>query len=436
MKVGGVAIVGEGKTAAGCERIPATLGLDPPVEPAVDWISAFLVWNYLTVVVEGKLHHLQSAGVDALEFFRTMEDLTTHIDNGEPPHDEDLARLPDVEWVCAAAAQGGYEETSLFSLCRVPKRPSMFIAGGADEILRVVEILPEMTGDDVSAEESDDERESFRRTRIVQEFKSFSDSIVKCCLSSDETYLAVAVMDGSISLYSTTGELPLTFLQTITGPQQEIEDLCWSPRGCVVFAVSADGTAWLWHATKGLVHVFTAAGRLTTCEFTESDDGEISVCAGSAQGTITAWDPVTGATKWTVCVEEDSEITAMTVDVQEPVLAVGSSRGKIAIINYVSGKVVSSSRLSVGSIESLAFCPPSHKNILGSWVLAAGDSEGAITLINASTFVTKHVLKIQNKLKEEEEESVLPAVITHVVWIPNDTQKCRILGCDDSGTVK
>lgn len=196
----------------------------------------------------------------------TKPEGSLHSNEGaEEENDMDyMGRVPDVAWglpisdeEVAADNRGIYTVLPLHS-----KKGKLYaVCGGGDEVLRLLRFNEEdMSLDEVQVFDGRD--------------KLHSDSITKVAVSADGHFIGAASMDGTVSLYAVTHNADdtvcLHHTGTLTGPEKEIEDIAWAPKGSVILASSADKSAWVWHAERGFVSVFTGHNaKVTKCAFVE-----------------------------------------------------------------------------------------------------------------------------------------------------------------------
>lgn len=83
----------------------------------------------------------------------------------------------------------------------------------------------------------------------------------------------------------------------------------------------------------------------------------------------------------------------------------------MALINVENGTVVAKQHVSQAPVESLAFGPASLAETFGDVLLAVGDGEGKILLLNCSTLVSRE------SLSQNLEGSADSVAVTCLDWI-------------------
>eukprot|EP01054_Gregarina_sp_Poly1_P009021 Gregarina_sp_Poly_1__9020@NODE_54_length_17501_cov_44_565045_g46_i0_p4_GENE_NODE_54_length_17501_cov_44_565045_g46_i0NODE_54_length_17501_cov_44_565045_g46_i0_p4_ORF_typecomplete_len435_score62_76ANAPC4_WD40/PF12894_7/3_1e03ANAPC4_WD40/PF12894_7/0_0042ANAPC4_WD40/PF12894_7/2_3e09ANAPC4_WD40/PF12894_7/5_1e05ANAPC4_WD40/PF12894_7/0_049ANAPC4_WD40/PF12894_7/9_4e06ANAPC4_WD40/PF12894_7/3_4e03WD40/PF00400_32/5_2e02WD40/PF00400_32/0_00028WD40/PF00400_32/6_1e06WD40/PF00400_32/0_74WD40/PF00400_32/1_8e02 len=328
---------------------------------------------------------------------------------------QDLGRVPNYFWECPEVAGVDNQAVYCFAPVSVPDGRLFMAAGGGDELLRILELRPVEGNAEVQSS----------GVRVLNEFKLHTDSIAKCCLSCDNSLLAAASLDGTISVYqlnleSSEQPLDVQHVATLEGPNGEIEDCVWSPKGRLILATSSDGTAWIWHASRGYHGVLVGHGDVVTrgafiSYLDEQGKETIQIVTSSLDGFVIVWDPESCVSKHKVEItESDTQpmpIVAMATHSTEPLIVCGTVDGCLHLIQASTGQKIRKAKLFEGEVTDVQFAPAIVRQETGDLLLAASDSRGVIKIIDCSTFATRHVVHHGDQRGEAVE-------VNHLCWAP------------------
>eukprot|EP01055_Gregarina_sp_Pseudo9_P005797 Gregarina_sp_Pseudo_9__5796@NODE_872_length_2116_cov_15_857968_g820_i0_p1_GENE_NODE_872_length_2116_cov_15_857968_g820_i0NODE_872_length_2116_cov_15_857968_g820_i0_p1_ORF_typecomplete_len434_score79_95ANAPC4_WD40/PF12894_7/21ANAPC4_WD40/PF12894_7/6_6e05ANAPC4_WD40/PF12894_7/0_00042ANAPC4_WD40/PF12894_7/0_39ANAPC4_WD40/PF12894_7/6_4e08ANAPC4_WD40/PF12894_7/1_9e08ANAPC4_WD40/PF12894_7/3_5e07ANAPC4_WD40/PF12894_7/1_2e03WD40/PF00400_32/8_1WD40/PF00400_32/3_4e05WD40/PF00400_32/0_00033WD40/PF00400_32/ len=345
---------------------------------------------------------------------------------------KEVGRLPDWLWENPEVPNQDNLAVYSFAPLYAPDGRLFLAAGGGDETLRILEL--NATGEPAAGETGN---AADAMMHVLSEFKMHADSITRCCLSSDNSMLAAASMDGKVSLYKLALEnadrpLEVTHMTTLEGPAGEIEDCVWSPKGHLLLATSSDGMAWLWHAHRGYHGVLVGHGDVVTkgafvnC-LDSQNNPSIMVVTGSLDGTVIIWDPKSLTAKHKINIgdpgEEPRPIVAMSVHSSEPVIACGTADGYVHMVQANSGQRVRCVKLFEGEVTEVAFAPDVTRKEVGDLQLAVADTQGVIKIIDGSSFAVRHTLEHPDKV-----------AVNHLCWGPSWPP--TLISASEDGTIR
>eukprot|EP01056_Protomagalhaensia_sp_Gyna25_P000051 Protomagalhaensia_sp_Gyna_25__50@NODE_1023_length_2277_cov_67_408847_g815_i0_p1_GENE_NODE_1023_length_2277_cov_67_408847_g815_i0NODE_1023_length_2277_cov_67_408847_g815_i0_p1_ORF_typecomplete_len394_score54_92ANAPC4_WD40/PF12894_7/90ANAPC4_WD40/PF12894_7/0_036ANAPC4_WD40/PF12894_7/0_0067ANAPC4_WD40/PF12894_7/4_1e08ANAPC4_WD40/PF12894_7/12WD40/PF00400_32/16WD40/PF00400_32/0_00022WD40/PF00400_32/0_61WD40/PF00400_32/0_2WD40/PF00400_32/0_025WD40/PF00400_32/14WD40_like/PF17005_5/1_8e03WD40_like/PF170 len=337
----------------------------------------------------------------------------------------ELGRLPDFFWENPGT---DVENPAVYSCAPIyaPDGRVYLATGGGDEILRILELVPDSAPAPVPEvqpeEEEEDGGDANDSFKILKEFTGFSESITRCALSADRSMLAAASLDGRVVIYKLKLEdsesaLQVTPFQLFDGPTGEIEECVWSPQGQMILATTGDGMAWLWHATKGYHGVLVGHakavpfGAFIYCEV--NGQRVINVVTASIDGSVIIWDPVSLTARHKVVLSEPGgelrPITSMAVHSSEPLIACGTGDGTVYLIQGSNGQVIRSVQVMECEVGVVEFAPEVTRREIGDVQLAVA-ADSVVKILDCSSFAVRQVL--EDPLLTET------FAINHVRWAP------------------
>lgn len=134
-------------------------------------------------------------------------------------------------------------------------------------------------------------------------------------------YAATASYDSTIRIWDVkSGEC----VQTLEGPDSDIEWITWHKNANVLLAGSRDATVWMWLASSGkFMQIFAGHEDEVTCGMFTANGK--SIITGSLDRTVRVWNPKDGTCKhqFQGYKFHDAGIISMDVHPSKPIVATG-----------------------------------------------------------------------------------------------------------------
>jgi WD40 repeat protein len=188
------------------------------------------------------------------------------------------------------------------------------------------------------------------------------------------------------------------------------EPIAWSPDGSVIVAGCDDGGVLLLDAVTGqpLRTLHGHHGRVYAVRYLPS--GRLLLTAAS-DGTLRAWDPVTGLQAWGVSLTDAGGVWPLAVG--RDLIAAGTEDGTVRLIDPRTGAVRATLTCAPGLVYTVTFSPDGRQ-------CATGDSAGDVTIWDVPSGVPAHRFQVPGK------------PVYRVVFSPDGS----LLACGDaSGTI-
>ena len=181
---------------------------------------------------------------------------------------------------------------------------------------------------------------------------SGSDTVSCVAFSASGGLLACGSYDSVVRVYAMAamvaaapggGAVQPPPLHSLEGPSGDINFLAWHPKGDVLLAGSADGTAWMWSAPAGgaaatCMQVFAGhAGAVAAGLFTR--DGRL-VVTGGEDGSVRVWAPKTGACTKVFQLGEAPVTSLVSSPSDAAMVCAATMEGHARIINLTSQRIV------------------------------------------------------------------------------------------------
>ena len=205
-----------------------------------------------------------------------------------------------------------------------------------------------------------DEKSYIVRFEDIHELTGNTETITRLRFSPSGEYLAIACMDGSITVWSTSDlNTPLAKLE---GPTDEVMWIDWHPRGPVLTASSSDMSIWVWDVRqnsslaiftnhRGPVHMskFSKNGRfLYSC----SDDATVRVWDLKDMANMTA----PNVAVFTGYGFHDTEVLCVVMRDDNNTVISGASDGTICTSIRIHNRVVNKISAFSNAVESIELC--------------------------------------------------------------------------------
>ncbi|WVQ95588.1 hypothetical protein IAU59_002685 [Kwoniella sp. CBS 9459] len=310
--------------------------------------------------------------------------------------DEEAEHREDNSWGASALHA---QEKSVFTVALHPSfpNPPLALSGGEDDAAFLFCPVP---NDPSSSTAAAFNSENFPPTKLT----GHSDSVVSTGWSFDGEMVATGGMDGRVRVWrrvkgrrgsaepqdgpATVDEWKdwefLTSLET----GSEITWLQWHPKGNVLAAGCEDATVWMWNLPSGnTLTVLSAHTMPSTTGLFPPPLGR-QLLTASLDSTLILWDPRTSSPVWKTSIftppnspeldPAEHGITSLAVSPNGQIAAVGSSSGKVKLVNLTKGDTLGNlvGHAEGESIEALVFV-----DLLGG---AAGGGKGVVCVSGAT----------------------------------------------------
>ncbi|KAJ2815695.1 60S ribosomal subunit assembly or modification protein, partial [Coemansia erecta] len=218
----------------------------------------------------------------------------------------------------------------------------------------------------------------------LAELEKHDDSVSMVKFSNDGTYVATGGMDGKINVYNVATQKKVALLE---GPD-DIQWLCWHPRGNVLLTGANDASMWMWSLPAGdFMNVFNGHSAPVTCgRFTNSGRNIVS---GAEDGSLIIWDPKTAAIvrQFTSADERFHQegITSLAISKDDQVILTGSMDGTAKLV-HVNGTILGSLENATESVETVGLCDTLP-------LAATGSVDGSLSIWDVNTMRLRTTLK-------------------------------------------
>lgn len=178
-------------------------------------------------------------------------------------------------------------------------------------------------------------------------------------------------------------------MQTLEGPSDDLEWMCWHPRGNILACGGADTTVWIYEAVSGqCINVLAGHEDSVSCGSFTFDGKQIAT--SGADNLTKLWAPKTGKCVHTIPAEEwhEGPIVSQACSSSKPLVATGSMDATMRIANLQTNKCLHTVKFSdkdesvedeehqdVPSVESVAFAHGMN------WV-AGGSTNGKLIVFD------------------------------------------------------
>ncbi|PIA15769.1 putative angio-associated migratory cell protein [Coemansia reversa NRRL 1564] len=323
------------------------------------------------------------------EAYVNDDDIADVVADTGGPADEDMMDEDDDE--AGTSAEGVKEEVLLeddsvqgffahkepvFAVDLHPKQQNLVVSGG---------------GDDKAYIWRTDNGEQ------LAELEKHDDSVSAVKFSNTGDFVATGGMDGKVNVYNVNTREKCVALE---GPD-EIQWLCWHPRGNVLLSGANDASMWMWSLPGGdFMNVFNGHSAPVTCgQFTPSGRNIVS---GAEDGTLIIWDPKSAAVlrQFTPADERFHQegITCLTVSKDDQIILTGSMDSTAKLV-HANGSILGSLENATESVETVGLCE--------SLPLAAtGSIDGSLSIWDINT------LRLRTTLKHDDS-------VTKLAWHEN-----------------
>lgn len=231
------------------------------------------------------------------------------------------------------------------------------------------------------------------------------ESVTAAAVSADGRHAAYGTEGGVVAVRAARaadGAGGVTLFEEATAA---VHFVAFHPRGPVVLAGDADGTAWMLNAaSSAFMAVFAGHGGAVTCGGW-APDGRTAV-TGAADGVVRVWDPKATAVAVAVSNERGDYHPAgvgvvslgLHPAADTPVGASGGDDGSVYLWSTASGRVLSRVPPHGGSVEAVSFSPTAGEHLVSAaldgtlrvWDVAASAERGAAAHDAGVTAVAWH----------------------------------------------
>ncbi len=196
----------------------------------------------------------------------------------------------------------------------------------------------------------------------------------------DGERIAGTHQDGSTAVWDASGG---QLLLNLVGHGSTVISVATSPDNRQIATGGYDGTVRVWDTAPGHEYLTVAAHEGTANGVAVSPDSTRLVSVGG-DGAAKVWDAASGVLALTLQLPDPARLTSVALDPSGERAAIGSSDGRIAIMDMDSGKQLSSFDAHDDEIWGLAFSPDGARLTSASWdvVRKVWDVTGG-TLISA-----------------------------------------------------
>jgi len=260
----------------------------------------------------------------------------------------------------------------------VPKGPDMSTTSFVGHSDSVFCVSISGSGELVASGSADDTARIWKLAtgECVHTLRGHTETINACSFNHDSTMLATGALDGSVRIWHVaTGEC----LAVLDGPGSDVNFLAWHPKGNVLVAASADTTSWMWSVKPSgaadVMHVFVGHEGEVLCGCWAGNAK--SFLTGDSQGSVRVWNPKTGATASLFSGKDwhDAPINALAVAPDKPLFATASQDGVARLVNFSTGKTVSTMHHVWRGARAAAPEEPSAGAGAGAGSLSHSDAE-------------------------------------------------------------
>lgn len=256
-----------------------------------------------------------------------------HEQNPENP--EDIVIDSDSEDSIEAVFPISEIQAHSDSVCSVafhPISPDIYASGGIDDIA------------------------FFYTQNEAKELTGHTDSIIAVSFSNCGEFLAVASMDGTITIWNAQNGDNIAKYE---GPTEEILSISWHPRLPSLCALSNDLSLWVWHTRKNSPVAVIYGHPLNIAKFGPAGR---YIYAGGKDGSIKVWDMKSEGFENAppLCTIPGKDIhndEIISIDMHNGgIIVSGSKDGCVGLTNFNSKKIITKIKVCEESIESVEFC--------------------------------------------------------------------------------
>ncbi|OCF43651.1 ribosome assembly protein SQT1 [Kwoniella heveanensis CBS 569] len=312
--------------------------------------------------------------------------------------DEEGEQREDNSWGASALHA---QEKSVFTVALHPSfpNPPLALSGGEDDAGFLFCPIPNDPSSSTAAVGFN--ADNFPPTKLT----GHTDSVVSTGWSFDGEMVATGGMDGRVRVWrrvkgrrgsaevqeggaATVEEWKdwefLTSLET----GSEITWLQWHPKGNVLAAGCEDATVWMWNLPSGNTLTVLSSHTLPSTTGLFPPPLGRQLLTASLDSTLILWDPRTSSPVWKSSIfmppnspeldPSEHGITSLAVSPNGQIAAVGSSSGKVKLVNLAKGDTLGNliGHAEGESIEALVFV-----DLLGG---AAGGGKGVVCVSGAT----------------------------------------------------
>lgn len=162
----------------------------------------------------------------------------------------------------------------------------------------------------------------------------------------DADVFATCSSDRVIYICRVSSAEPNTAAQTLSGHQDEVNAVCWSPGGALLASCSDDSTAKIWTAESGLKFDLKGhAKEIFTLRWTPTGAGsanptkELYLCTASFDGTVKVWSGESGEMVYNLC-KQVQPVYSLAPSPNGEFIATGSLGGNVSIWSLTRGELL------------------------------------------------------------------------------------------------
>eukprot|EP00796_Vickermania_ingenoplastis_P004151 gene4151-2993_t len=319
--------------------------------------------------------------------------------------EEDLNAIPDHEpsREDAFAVFEDPKHKPLHAIAAHPTDAGLFAVAGEGEAVYILRVpAPTARG-----ESEEDEARQALQAALVQTLVGYTDTVSLVSFSPNGKWLATGSLDSTVALWSTQTWERVHSFSDLYG---EILSLLWHPSSLLLVASCDDAQAAMWNVEKGTVVTFFAGHRDAVTTTLWSGDVK-RLLTGSSDGSISVFNPKTGAQEMSVAKDlsgDNAAVTAMCVVGSEQCV-VGCEDGTLHVVALRSGKVVLHlEEVHEQAIESIQYNPSLN-------LLVTSSCDCKVNVWSASDFTLRTTFNAG--------ESVIPCI-----WLDSFV----VAGCSDA----
>jgi WD40 repeat protein len=193
--------------------------------------------------------------------------------------------------------------------------------------------------------------------------------VLSASFSQDGKILAVAIADGTVTLWSAENG---SLLKILKGHSKGVLGISFSPDGKILASASADSSVKLWDIENGIELKTLRGHGKEVWSVGFSPDGNI-LASASADGTVKLWNVHNGTEELKPLWKQSGEVTGVSFSPDGKTLAISSRSGTVNLWNVNNGTLLKTWEADGIAVTGVSFSPDGK-------TLASAGSEGTVKL--------------------------------------------------------